>query len=45
MREKTDATELLQTLIRCPSVTPDEGGALDCLQGVLEPQGFSCSRL
>jgi succinyl-diaminopimelate desuccinylase len=34
-----------QALIRCPSVTPLEGGALDYLQGVLEKAGFRCWRL
>ena len=37
--------ELSQRLIRCPSVTPDEGGALDELQNVLEELGFRCQRL
>ena len=32
-------------LIRCKSVTPDEGGALDYLQAALEPIGFRCTRL
>ena len=32
-------------LIRCKSVTPIEGGALDYLQNILEPIGFRCSRL
>ena len=32
--------ELSQRLIRCPSVTPDEGGALDELQNVLEELAF-----
>ena len=32
-------------LIRCPSVTPDEGGALDLLQSTLEGLGFRCRRL
>lgn len=36
---------ILQSLIRCASVTPDEAGALDYLQGLLEPHGFSCTRL
>ena len=38
-------TENLQTLIRCPSVTPAEGGALDALQAMLEPLGFTVSRM
>ena len=37
--------ELSQRLIRCPSVTPHEGGALDELQNVLEGLGFRCQRL
>lgn len=41
----TDAVELARDLIRCPSVTPAEGGALDTLQRVLEGLGFACHRL
>ena len=40
-----DPIELSQTLIRCPSVTPIEGGALDELQAVLKRIGFKCTRL
>lgn len=40
-----DAVELAQDLIRCPSVTPAEGGALGHLQKVLEGLGFVCHRL
>jgi succinyl-diaminopimelate desuccinylase len=40
----TDPSLLLQALIRCPSVTPAEGGALALLQSVLEPLGFSVER-
>ena len=36
---------LAQALIRCPSVTPREGGALTLLQSVLEPAGFACHRM
>ena len=32
-------------LIRCPSITPFEGGALDLLQRTLEGLGFTCRRL
>lgn len=39
-----DAIGLAQALIRCPSVTPKEGGALELLQGTLEGLGFRCSR-
>ena len=41
----TDAVALAQALIRCPSVTPAEGGALDLLQRVLETMGLECHRL
>ncbi|WP_022727595.1 succinyl-diaminopimelate desuccinylase [Fodinicurvata sediminis] len=40
-----DPVELTQRLIRCPSVTPAEGGALDLLQAELEALGFTCHRL
>ena len=36
---------LAQALIRCESVTPADGGALDVLQGALETLGFTCHRL
>ncbi len=36
---------LAQSLIRCPSVTPEEGGALTLLEEVLKPLGFTCHRL
>ena len=40
----SSAASLLQELIRCPSVTPIEGGALDLLQSRLEPLGFAVQR-
>ena len=40
-----DPIELTQALIRCPSVTPAEAGALDLLQKTLEGIGFRCWRL
>lgn len=39
-----DATALAQDLIRCPSITPRDAGALDVLQKTLETLGFSCHR-
>jgi succinyl-diaminopimelate desuccinylase len=39
------AVDLAQRLIRCPSVTPAEGGALDLLQDELTTLGFTCQRL
>lgn len=40
-----DAVALAQALIRCPSVTPDDHGALDTLQSALVPLGFALHRL
>jgi succinyl-diaminopimelate desuccinylase len=40
----TDPAANLATLIRCPSVTPAEGGALAALQAMLSPLGFSVDR-
>lgn len=40
-----DAVRLTQALVRCPSVTPAEGGALTLLQDVLTALGFTCHRL
>ncbi len=36
---------LTANLIRCPSVTPEEGGALDLLAGLLGDAGFECTRV
>ncbi len=41
----TDPIPLAQALIRCPSVTPADDGALDVVQRALEPLGFACTRL
>ncbi|MCA1335631.1 succinyl-diaminopimelate desuccinylase [Pseudooceanicola marinus] len=40
----TDPVALTAELIRCPSVTPEEGGALVLLQERLEAAGFTCFR-
>src|SRR5690606_2125518 len=40
-----DPQNLLSRLIACPSVTPEEAGALDLLQGELETIGFTVTRL
>lgn len=40
-----DPVAITRDLIRCPSVTPVEGGALDYLQSLLETAGFACRRL
>lgn len=44
MPSPTDPTANLAQLIRCPSVTPAEGGALSALQEMLAPLGFSAER-
>jgi succinyl-diaminopimelate desuccinylase len=41
----TDPVALTQALIKCPSVTPQEGGALNLLQSWLTHLGFACTRL
>ena len=41
----TDPVELTAALVRCPSVTPDEGGALVLLEKVLTEGGFTCTRV
>ena len=40
-----DPVALTAGLIRCPSVTPVEGGALVLLQGLLQGAGFDCHRV
>ena len=40
-----DAVALTQALIRCPSVTPADAGALAVLEAALKPLGFDCHRL
>ncbi|MBB5533637.1 succinyl-diaminopimelate desuccinylase [Rhizobium giardinii] len=41
----TDPVANLATLIRCPSVTPSEGGALSALEAMLKPLGFAVDRV
>jgi succinyl-diaminopimelate desuccinylase len=40
-----DPIELSQALIRCPSVTPADAGALAVVDAALTPLGFACHRL
>lgn len=44
-RVPEDALALAQALIRCPSVTPQDAGALGVLEAALKPLGFACHRL
>jgi succinyl-diaminopimelate desuccinylase len=41
----TNPVANLQTLIRCPSVTPAEGGALSALDAMLSPLGFTVDKV
>jgi len=41
----TDPLPLAQALIRCPSVTPADAGALGVLEAALAPLGFTCHRM
>ncbi|SLN25291.1 succinyl-diaminopimelate desuccinylase [Oceanibacterium hippocampi] len=43
--DRIDAVALSQALIRCPSVTPADAGALDILGRTLGELGFACRRL
>ena len=45
MPHAVDPLANLQTLIRCPSVTPDDAGALFALEQMLAPMGFAVDRM
>jgi succinyl-diaminopimelate desuccinylase len=40
-----DPIALAQALIRCPSVTPEDAGAIGIVEAALKPLGFACHRL
>ena len=40
-----DPVALTQALVRCPSVTPKDEGALDIVEKHLQELNFSCTRL
>ncbi|MXQ09381.1 succinyl-diaminopimelate desuccinylase [Alphaproteobacteria bacterium GH1-50] len=40
----TDPADLTARLVRCPSVTPEEGGAISLLEEALAAAGFDCIR-
>ena len=40
-----NAVAIAQSLIRCPSITPMDAGALDALAAPLSAAGFACERL
>src|SRR4030067_684871 len=37
--------ELAQKLIRCPSITPEDAGAIGVVEDALRSMGFECHRL
>ncbi|QHQ36074.1 succinyl-diaminopimelate desuccinylase [Algicella marina] len=41
----TDPVDLTARLVRCPSVTPAEGGAITLLEDLLTANGFVCNRV
>lgn len=45
MAQPIDPLHLAQALIRCPSVTPADAGALGVLSDALTPHGFVCERM
>ncbi|MEM6593249.1 MAG: succinyl-diaminopimelate desuccinylase [Pseudomonadota bacterium] len=45
MAQRVDPVELTAELIKCPSVTPQEGGALELLARYLGEAGFTCHRV
>lgn len=45
MADRVDVVALARALVRCPSVTPADAGALDVLARALERLGFVCHRL
>lgn len=42
---KIDPIALAAELIKCPSVTPEEGGAISLLEDILTEAGFACTRI
>lgn len=45
MQTPIDPVQLTADLVRCPSVTPVEGGALVLLSALLSSAGFECARV
>lgn len=45
MSRSADPVALAADLVRCPSVTPEEGGALVLLERYLAGAGFTCTRV
>ncbi|HXF87142.1 MAG TPA: succinyl-diaminopimelate desuccinylase [Xanthobacteraceae bacterium] len=45
MNKAADPVVIARDLVRCPSVTPTEGGALDYLESLLKASGFEVHRV
>ncbi len=45
MAPRTDPVDLARDLIRCPSVTPADAGAMEVVEKALSALGFACHRL
>ncbi len=45
MTNPIDPVQLTADLLRCPSVTPNEGGALVLMENLLTDAGFTCTRV
>ena len=45
MLDPHDPIAITEALIRCESVTPEEGGALQLVENLLAPAGFKCHRM
>ncbi|MEO0989354.1 MAG: succinyl-diaminopimelate desuccinylase [Pseudomonadota bacterium] len=45
MSNPVDPVDLTARLIQCPSVTPEDAGALSVLERLLGPAGFECTRV
>ena len=45
METAIDPVELTARLVRCPSVTPEEAGAISLLEHLLRNEGFDCFRI
>ena len=43
--QKADPVEIARALVRCPSVTPEEGGALSYIETLLGAAGFAVHRV
>jgi succinyl-diaminopimelate desuccinylase len=45
LNPNADPVAIAQALLRCPSVTPAEGGALSLIESLLRPAGFAVERV